>query len=338
MSNHKLVWLEDAPFFQAGLQGYSDGAMRIVARRHGAPFCVTESLLDQVLIRGGKGLEAAALEPEDHPIAGQIIGTEPADMARAARVLLALGHDVIDVNLACPVKKMRGVCRGGHMLSRPDLAADVLKAVRDAVGDSAPVTVKLRRGYDESAESLASFYRVLESVIDLGYHAATVHARTVEEKYGGEARWPFLADLTCRYPQFTILGSGDVLSARSIFRMIEETGVRGVSVARGAIGNPWIFHQARQILRGEPPTPPTVAEQRRVLEEHRALATRLHGERRAGPMLRKLGIKLSVHHPLAGEVGRAFISAVNDAAWRAVVEEFYSAGEARLPARAPSNW
>jgi nifR3 family TIM-barrel protein len=337
-----LLWLEEAPCCQAGLQGYSDAAMRIIARRHGAPYCTTESLIDEVLVRGGKGLKAAELDPEDHPIAGQIIGTCPETMARAAKALLSLGYDVIDVNLACPVKKMRGLCRGGHLLTRPIEAAAVLKAVREAVEDAAPVTVKMRRAYDESEESLDRFHRIFETAIELGYESATVHCRTVEQKYEGAARWPFLADLTRRHPGFTILGSGDVFTAESIFEMIAATGVRGVSVARGAIGNPWIFRQARQILRGEAPAHPGVAEQREVLEEHYRLTARLHGEAHAGRTMRKIGIKMSRHHPRAVEVGRAFIACRNNAEWWAVMEEFYAEDEGGesltgSPWRAPST-
>src|SRR5688572_28247473 len=114
----------DAPFFQAGLAGYSDGAMRLIARRHGCPYCITEALLDRTLICGGKGRrkedpdllesECGLGDPEenrvaglhDHPIAGQIMGINPDEMAKAAVVLVEMNYDVIDVNLACPVKKM----------------------------------------------------------------------------------------------------------------------------------------------------------------------------------------------------------------------------------------
>ena len=104
-------WIEDRPFFQAGLQGYSDAAMRIIARRHGSPYCVTEAMPDRFLVDGGKGLKKAELDPEDHPIAGQLMGSDPRDMAQGAKVLLELGYDVIDLNMACPVKRLRGCAR-----------------------------------------------------------------------------------------------------------------------------------------------------------------------------------------------------------------------------------
>src|SRR5688572_25384134 len=133
----------DAPFFQAGLAGYSDAAMRLVARRHGAPFAVTEAMLDQFLIHGGKWLAAAELDDADHPIAGQLMGSHPTEIAAGAKILVKLGYDVIDVNLACPVKKIRKKSRGGHLMQAPEEAVAILDAVRQAVGDERPCTVKL---------------------------------------------------------------------------------------------------------------------------------------------------------------------------------------------------
>ncbi|MFW6059691.1 MAG: tRNA-dihydrouridine synthase, partial [Phycisphaeraceae bacterium] len=189
----------DAPFFQAGLAGYSDGAMRLIARRHGCPYCITEAMLDRFLVDGGKGLKQAELDDDDHPIAGQLMGSHPDEIAAGAKVLVELGYDVIDVNLACPVKKIKKKSRGGHLLGATDEAIAILDAVKQAVGDDRPCTVKLRRGSDDSAEAAARFYRIFETAIELGYAGAVVHGRTVEQKYNGPAWWPFLRDLVARY-------------------------------------------------------------------------------------------------------------------------------------------
>lgn len=332
----------DAPFFQAGLAGYSDAAMRLVARRHGAPFCVTEAMLDQFLIPGGKGLKAAELDEADHPIAGQLMGSHPADIAEGAKILVRLGYDVIDVNLACPVKKIKKKSRGGHLLSVPEEAIAILDAVRQAVDPAIPCTVKLRRGSDDSIEAERNFHRIFEKVLELGYAGAVVHGRTVEQKYIGPSRWGFLRELVQRYrlgraavtgngteeqPRFVLGGSGDIWSAADIFRMIETTGVELVSVARGCIGNPWIFTQARALMRGDHETatrPPTIAQQRNVLLEHFELSVRLHGERAAGMMMRKFGIRFSRHHPQHDEIRRRFIAVQSLADWHAVLSEFYS--------------
>jgi len=320
----------DAPFFQAGLAGYSDAAMRLVARRHGCPYCVTEAMLDQFLIAGGKGLKAAELDDADHPIAGQLMGSHPKEMAEAARILVELGYDVIDVNLACPVKKIRKRSRGGHLLSVPEEAGEILRAVRDAVGDDRPCTVKLRRASDGSEAADRNLRGILEAAIEAGYAGSVVHGRTVEQKYVGPSSWPRLAALVRDYgdaPGFTLGGSGDIWSAPDIFRMIEQTGVQLVSVARGCIGNPWIFRQARAILEGDHEAatrPPTVHEQRDVLREHFELSVGLHGESQASRMMRKFGIKFSRHHPQAKAVKDRFIAVRSLEDWQAVLDAFYA--------------
>lgn len=350
----------DAPFFQAGLAGYSDAAMRLVARRHGCPYCVTEAMLDHFLIQGGKGLKHAELDDEDHPVAGQLMGSHPDEIAAGAKILVQLGYDVIDINLACPVKKIKKKSRGGHLLSVPSEARSILNAVKQAVGDDVPCTVKLRRGSDDSSEARDDFMAVFQSAVDLGYAGAVVHGRTVEQKYVGNARWEFLRELVgqqatnggkSHQPRatshegvgdsetpggsvargstpapFLIGGSGDIWRAADIFRMIDQTGVQLVSVARGCIGNPWIFEQARAIMRGDLDSAhrsPTIFEQRDVLREHFDLSVKLHGERKAGLMMRKFGIKFSCHHPRGVQVKAAFIRVKCLDDWRDVLGTFY---------------
>lgn len=344
----RLVPGFDVPFFQAGLAGYSDAAMRLVARRHGCPYAVTEALLDQTLISGGKGRTredpdilvppsggpgaeevcdgdgpASPAVRGDHPVAGQIIGSLPHEMARGALILLDLNHDVIDVNLACPVRKIRRRNRGGHLLAVPDEAIAILEAVREAVPPHIPTTVKMRRGYDHSAASAEAFWRIFDAAFDLGYAWATVHCRTVQQKYTGPGDWEFLTGLVRSRPDRLIFGSGDIWRVQDIFAMLDITGVKAVSVARGCIGNPWVFRQARCLMAGEPAAPPTIAEQRCALLEHFDLSMRLWGERAASRMMRKFGIKFSAHHPRADEVKNEFINCNSAAAWRQVIERRY---------------
>ena len=323
----------NAPFFQAGLAGYSDAAMRLVARRHGCPYAVTEAMLDQFLIRGGKGLKQAHLTEEDHPIAGQLMGSHPVEIAQAARILVDLGYDVVDINLACPVKKIRKRSRGGHLLQVPNEAVDILQAVRHAVPADVPCTVKLRRGTDDSSKAAADFFQIFEAVVELGYAAATVHGRTVEQKYNGPSRWPFLRDLVGRYghvDSLSIFGSGDIWTASDIFDMIQQTGVQAVSVARGCIGNPWIFTQAQAIAQGNPTAAtwrPTLGQQRSVLLDHFELSVSVHGERTAGMMMRKFGIKFARHHVDGDSVAKAFIAVKTLDDWQAVLDRHYVANE-----------
>ncbi len=331
----------DAPFFQAGLAGYSDGAMRIIARRHGCPFCVTEALLDRTLINGGRGKiredpdliatecgmgdvhDNIAATVDDHPLAGQIMGTTPHEMAAAANILVGMGHDVIDVNLACPVKKISANFRGGHFLAHPTDAIAILRAVKDAVGNRVPCTVKLRRAFDDTPEMAQSFEKIFNASYECGYAWTTVHCRTVEQKYLGAGRWEFLEALTARYRDRVIFGSGDVWKVHDIFAMIDQCGVSGVSVARGCIGNPWIFRQAREMMAGKSPTEPSMLEQRSALLEHFDLAMVLYSERATGQRMRKFGIKFAAHHPSSAAVKADFVKCEDALQWRAVIEKHY---------------
>ena len=316
-----------APFCQAGLAGYSDRAMRLVARRRGCPYAVTEALLDIIMLNGGEGLRKSIdINDEDHPIAGQIIGSEPDQLARAAVIMHKAGYDVIDLNFACPVKKIKNKARGGHMLLDDQKAVEIVKAVRDALPPEVPTTVSLRRGFDDTPESADRFYRVLEAIWENGYAAARVHARTVEQKYVGRSSWDFLRQLKAQYPERTILGSGDVFTAEDAVRMKRETGVDLVWIARGAIGNPWIFaHAASLLAGGVAPTPPTIHEQREALREHFAIAMQIHGEQLAGRRMRKMGIKYARFHPLHHEAKSAFIAITSLRQWNAVLEQYYAA-------------
>ncbi|MFM7480176.1 MAG: tRNA dihydrouridine synthase [Planctomycetota bacterium] len=331
----------DAPFFQAGLAGYSDGAMRLVARQHGCPFCVTEALLDRTLIHGGKGKiredpdliatecgmgeleDNVAATVDDHPLAGQIMGSRPDEMARAANILVEMGHDVVDVNLACPVRKISANNRGGHFLAHPAEAVDILRAVHQAVAGRVPCTVKLRRAFDDTPEMAAFFERIFDACYDIGYAWATVHCRTVRQKYLGPGRWEFLEDLTRRRGDRVIFGSGDVWTVSDIFAMLDQCGVSGVSVARGCIGNPWIFQQARAMMAGLEPQPPSLMQQRAALERHFELASILYSDAATSRRMRKFGIKFAAHHPRADEVKADFIRCTSAESWQSVIERWY---------------
>ncbi len=245
-----------APFCQAGLAGYSDRAMRLVARKHGCPYAVTEALLDVILLSGGQGLKKSIdISDEDHPVAGQIMGSDPQTMTRAGQLLHNFGYDVIDLNFACPVKKIKNKARGGHMLLDVARGISILKSVRDALPPEVPTSISLRRGFDDSTESEDRFYEIVDTAFSYGYSAIRVHGRTVEQKYNGQAHWPFIREVKQRYPDRTILGSGDVFTAYDVVRMLEETGADIVWIARGAIGNPWIFQHAAYLLKNRLPSP-----------------------------------------------------------------------------------
>jgi nifR3 family TIM-barrel protein len=324
------------PFCQAGLAGYSDRAMRLVARRRGCPYAVTEALLDVILCNGGEGLRKSIdISDEDHPVAGQIIGSDADTMSKAGATLHRAGYDVIDLNYACPVKKIKNKARGGHMLKDVPRAIEILKAVRDALPPTATTSISLRRAFDSGEGAEDRLFEIMDAAFANGYSAIRVHARTVEQKYIGPADWSFLKRVKQRYPTRTILGSGDVFTAEDVVRMLRETGVDIAWIARGAIGNPWIFAHAAQLLResGEAVAgaanasslkPPTIHEQRDALAEHFGIAMQIHGEQLAGRRMRKMGIKYSRFHPNAAEVKREFIAVHSLTDWQRVLERHYA--------------
>jgi tRNA-dihydrouridine synthase len=243
----------------------------------------------------------------------------------------------IDVNLACPVKKIDRKARGGHWLTEPAGAIAILKAVRAAVPPQIPCSVKLRRAYDDTPEMARCFEQVFDGAFEAGYSWATVHARTVEQRYIGPSRWAFLRDLCARKPGAVIFGSGDVWEAADIFRMIAYTGVAAVSVARGAIGNPWIFRQAREMMAGRPPSAPTLMEQRRALKDHFDLSVALHGEKHAGRMMRKFGIKFAQHHPTPEAVKARMVAVNSTADWLSVLDALYPRSDASARIDQPAH-
>lgn len=315
------------PVVQAALSGYSDWPMRMLAREFGASYTLCEVMLDQFLVSfkdREKNKHFLYNSQEEQPVAGQLMGAEPEQFALGAKRLVEAGFAVIDINFGCPVKKVLGRCRGGYHLSQPDIALEIVARTRDVVPSQIPVTLKMRRGLDDSAESRDNFFAILDGAFELGAAAITVHGRTVLQRYNGPSRWEFLREVKQHVGERTILGSGDLFSAEDCLRMMAETGVDGVTVARGCIGNPWIFQQCRALAAGQPlPEPPTVLEQRAVLERHWELAEQIYGADRTGPLLRKFGIKYTASHPDHLQVRQAFTRIRSRSEWFAVLDQWY---------------
>lgn len=314
------------PVVQAALSGYSDGPMRIVARRLGAPYTVAEVLIDRFVLEHKereRTRHRLLVTDEEHPVGGQLMGSDPEQFGPAALRLVAAGFDVIDVNFGCPVKSAVGGCRGGYHLSQPETALEIVSRVRDAVPDYIPVTLKMRRGIDDSPESRDRFFKILDGAFDRGVAAVTVHGRTVEQKYVGPSNWDFLREVKRHVGGKTILGSGDVFTPAACLEMLAHTGVDGVSVARGAIGNPWIFTQAKALAEGLPLPEPDVAEQRRVLEMQCELCLTVGDAARVVSTMRMFGIKFARMHPRHEAVRNAFAVARTLDEWRRVLDEWY---------------
>ena len=317
-----------SPIVQAALSGYSDWPMRKLAREHGASYTLCEVMLDQFLVSlkdRERNRHFLYNTLDEQPVAGQLMGAEPEQFALGAKRLAEAGFAVIDINFGCPVKKVLGRCRGGFHLSQPSVALEIVARTRDVVPASIPVTLKMRRGLDDTLESRDNFFAILDGAFALGVSAVTVHGRTVYQRYNGPSRWEFLKEVKQHVGERTILGSGDLFCAADCLRMMEQTGVDGVTVARGCIGNPWIFQQCQALLDGKSlPDPPTIAEQRRVMERHWELAESLYGPERTGPLLRKFGIKYTGSHPDHLQVRQDFTHIRTRADWFGVLDRWYT--------------
>jgi tRNA-dihydrouridine synthase B len=315
------------PIVQAALSGYSDSPMRTLARRHGASYSLCEVMLDQFLVHikiRNRTRHLLHISPEEHPVGGQLMGAEPVDFGPAAKKLSDAGFDVIDINFGCPVKKVLGRCRGGFHLSQPDVAIEIIQRVRDAVPAEKPVTLKMRRGVDDTPESRDKFFTIFDRAYELGVAAITVHGRTVTQRYIGPSRWGFLKELKQHAGERTVLGSGDLFNAQACIDMIAYTGVDGVTVARGAIGNPWIFQQVAELAAGRPlPDPPSLHVQREVIAEHYRLAEELYGAERCVPDMRKFAIKYTQLHPQHLDVRADFVKVKAAGQWQTVLDRWY---------------
>ncbi|KAA0141056.1 tRNA-dihydrouridine synthase family protein [Gimesia chilikensis] len=314
-----------SPLCQAALSGYSDYPMRVIAARLGAAYTLCEVMIDRLInqTRQGKQLSMMYCHPDEYPVGGQLMGSEPEEFGPAAQKLVDAGFHVIDINFGCPVKKVMSRCRGGYHLGQPEVALEIISRVRDTVPDSIPVTLKMRRGIDDSSASEENFFRIFEGAYARGLAAITVHGRTVEQKYVGSSKWEFLRQVKQQAGDRIVVGSGDLFSPQACLDMLRVTGVDGVSIARGAIGNPWIFQQTERLLRGESITPPDVHEQRTVIAEHFELAREFYGEKKVCNTMRKFGIFYSELHPQRKAVRDAFIAVKTSDQWLNVLEQWY---------------
>ena len=297
------------------------------------------------------------------------MGAVPDEFPPAALKLVAAGFDVIDLNFACPVKKVLGRCRGGFLMSDPETALLMVAKTRDALPPDVPLTIKLRRGMDDSQQSRDRFFTIFDGAFRLGVAAVTVHGRTVRQRYEGLSSREFLREVKHHAGPRTVLGSGDLFTARDCLDMLRETGVDGVTVARGAIGNPWIFEQARALAaaweKGDSPHscddqrcasvpasgpfrraptegwsgtvpffPPSLHRQRDVIAEHYRLSEEIYGPSRCCRVMHKFGIKYARLHPHYKEVRDAFVAVTQPAHWRAVLDRSYAED---LPGVEPSE-
>ncbi|MEN8127539.1 MAG: tRNA-dihydrouridine synthase [Planctomycetota bacterium] len=287
----------DMPFIQAPLSGYTDHPMRILAKRFGCPLTFTGVMLDQIALHH-KALKKLKFQPMDneHPVGAQVLGDDPAVMAAAAAKFIETGYDLIDLNFACPAPKVLRRARGGHLMKQPAVIRETFLRTRKAV--SCPVSMKIRIGYDHSDPSRDDFWTICENAANDGVDVLSIHGRSVCQKYRGKADWSLIAEAKKRFPNLVIFGSGDIMTPEIAIERLSETGIDGIIVARGAIGNPWIFQDIRALYNGDPkPEPPSLTEQGQVMLEHFEMVTEARSIQKAVPYFRKFMAGYCKRHP-----------------------------------------
>lgn len=237
-----------SPLVVSPMAGMTDTAFRRLVKRHGGcGLVVSEMVSSEGLVRGiDRTLEYAEYTEEERPVSIQIFGGDPERMAEAARVVEGMGADVVDINMGCPVPKIAKHQAGCSLMKDPAHAAAIVGAMTRAV--SIPVTVKMRKGWDDSQANAGD---VAERVEQAGAAAITVHGRTAKQSYTGSADWDFVAEVARRV-RIPVFGSGDCIEPQQIVDRLQH-GVSGVFVGRGVLRNPWILAQATDLLAGRAP-------------------------------------------------------------------------------------
>lgn len=269
----------------APMAGAADTAFRMICARHGCGYAVTEMISAKAVTYGDKKTsQLATITKEEAPTACQIFGHEPDVMAKACGILLEeySKGDVmpvaIDINMGCPVPKIVKNGEGSALMRNLPLAGEIIGAVVKSAGDI-PVTVKMRLGWDMSSICVTDLAKLAE---DKGAAAICVHARTRSQMYAPSADWSYIKKVK-EAVSIPVIGNGDVFSGADAKRMIDETGCDAVAIARGAMGNPWIFEETNAILGGKVFSPVSPTQKIQGAIDHLDLLIKLKGEARAVP-------------------------------------------------------
>jgi tRNA-dihydrouridine synthase B len=265
----------------APMAGITNLQMRLLARDQGASLCFTEMVSVNGLVRDGrKSFELMRSCKEDRPLGVQLFGDDPELLAEGARLSESYA-DLIDINMGCPVKKVVGGGAGSALLQSPEKIRAIVRAVRRVT--NLPLTVKIRSGWSLDSVNYLLVGRIVE---DEGADAVTLHPRTRNQMFEGLADWNHLTALK-KSLQIPVLGSGDLFTAADVIKMLQQTGCDGVMIARGALGNPWIFSQSIALRNGSESCPVRPEERYAVALKHLELLVAEMGDRFAVREMRK---------------------------------------------------
>lgn len=262
----------------------TDMPFRQICKRFGVDVLITEFIASEALNRDAeKSFRKMQFDEAQHPIGIQIFGADEDELLRCLDVVEQRQPDFIDINWGCPVKKVAGKGAGSGILK------DIPKMVRITESlvkrSHLPVTVKTRLGYDETSKPIVE---VAERLQDVGIAALSIHGRTKTQMYKGEADWSLIGEVKANPHMFIpIFGNGDVVTPEQAVEARKRYGVDGILIGRGAIGNPWIFEQTQQLLKGETPREISIAERVSVCREHLLKSVDFKGEHTAIFEMRK---------------------------------------------------
>ena len=277
--------------FLAPMAGITDRPFREICKRFGAGLTVSEMTASNPALRlHARTLLKADGEGESGLRSVQILGTDPGQMAEAARFNVERGAHIIDINMGCPAKKVCSVAAGSALLKDEALVGRILDAVIDAV--EVPVTLKIRTGWDEQNRNAVTIAKIAENA---GIAALTVHGRTRACKFNGEAEYHTIAAVK-RAVRIPVIANGDIDSPEKARRVLEATGADGVMIGRAACGNPWIFEQIQHFFHdGEKRWEPAPAAILGTIESHLEQLYGFYGE--------SAGVKIARKH-IAWYLGR----------------------------------